>query len=246
MKCVVIIPAYNESATIATVIESLAALDRGLEILVVNDGSADDTVSCARASGRAKVIDLACNLGIGGAVQAGFIYASQHHFDVAVKFDGDGQHLASEIERLLQPLLAGQADVVIGSRFLSSGGYKSTFTRRLGIRLLAAVNSLLLGRRISDNTSGFRAYNRKTIEFLAQNYPAIDYPEPEEVVLLARNGFRVIETAVAMAPRQGGNSSISLGRSFHYMAKVLLAIMMTRLRPAVATKIPQTQCQPVV
>ena len=233
MKCIIIIPAYNEATNIASVIADLAALERNLEIIVINDGSSDDTGVQARRGGRVRVVDLACNLGIGGAVQTGLLYALRHDFDIAVKFDGDGQHLAAEIERLLEPLLAGRADVVIGSRFLGSGGYKSTFSRRLGIRLLALVNSLLLARRISDNTSGFRAYNRKAIEFLAQYYPAIDYPEPEEVVLLARNGFRVIETEVAMAPRQGGNSSISLGRSFHSMAKVLLAIMMTCLRPPV-------------
>jgi len=126
-----------------------------------------------------------------------------------------------------------EVDVVIGSRFLTDGGFRSTFSRRLGIRLLELVNSFCLGRRLRDNTSGFRAYNRRAIEFLSENYPAIDYPEPEEVVLLARNGFKIIETAVAMVPRQGGNSSISPGRSLHYMAKVLLAILMTHLRPVV-------------
>jgi glycosyltransferase involved in cell wall biosynthesis len=232
MKYLIIIPAYNEADTIVAVIDSLADLDRDLDILVINDGSKDDTVDHARAGNRAKVVDLACNLGIGGAVQTGILYAVRHNYDIAVKFDGDGQHLASEIEVLLQALLAEEADVVIGSRFLAEGGFRSTFSRRLGIRLLELVNSVCLGRRLRDNTSGFRAYNRRAIEFLAENYPAIDYPEPEEVVLLARNGFDVIETAVAMAPRQGGSSSISPGRSLHYMAKVLLAILMTHLRPA--------------
>ena len=233
MKCLIIIPAYNEANTIAAVIDSLADLDRDLDIMVINDGSQDDTVDHIRAGNRARVIDLACNLGIGGAVQTGFLYAVRHNYDIAVKFDGDGQHLALEVEVLLQTLLAEEADVVIGSRFLAEGGFRSTFSRRLGIRLLELVNSFCLGRRLRDNTSGFRAYNRRTIEFLAENYPAIDYPEPEEVVVLARNGFNVIETAVAMAPRQGGSSSISPGRSLHYMAKVLLAILMTHLRPAV-------------
>ena len=236
MKCIIIIPAYNEAASIVEVVTSLADLERKLEILVINDGSCDKTVEKARNSDCATILDLACNLGIGGAVQTGFIYALRHDFDIAVKFDGDGQHLAQEIERLLDPLLAGRADVVIGSRFLVAGGFKSTFSRRLGIQLLAMVNSVLLGRRIRDNTSGFRAYNRKAIEFLAEHYPAIDYPEPEEVVLLARNGFKIIETAVAMAPRQGGSSSITLGRSFYYMAKVLLAIVMTNLRPSAGKK----------
>ncbi len=246
MKCIIIIPAYNEAASIGGVVDSLADLERKPEILVINDGSCDNTVENARNSDRAQVLDLSCNLGIGGAVQAGFLYALRHDFDIAVKFDGDGQHLAQEVERLLEPLLAGQADVVIGSRFITAGGFRSTFSRRLGIRLLALVNSLLLGRRIRDNTSGFRAYNRKAIEFLAEHYPAIDYPEPEEVVLLARNGFEVIETAVAMAPRQGGSSSITLGRSFYYMAKVLLAIMMTYLRPAVGKNTMPSLHEPVL
>jgi len=233
MKCLIIIPAYNEADTIAAVIDSLADLDRDLDILVINDGSKDDTVNRAQVGNRAKVIDLACNLGIGGAVQTGFLYAARHNYEIVVKFDGVGQHLASEIEVLLSGLLAEEADVVIGSRFLAEGGFRSTFSRRLGIRLLELVNSFCLGRRLRDNTSGFRAYNRKAIEFLAENYPAIDYPEPEEVVLLARNGFYISETAVAMAPRQGGSSSISPGRSLHYMAKVLLAILMTHLRPVV-------------
>ncbi len=233
MKYIIIIPAYNESDTIAAVVDSLDDLAMELDILVINDGSEDDTAIRARACKRAGVIDLACNLGIGGAVQTGFIYAARNNFDIAVKFDGDGQHLASEIEVLLQALQGKEVDVVIGSRFLTDGGFKSTFSRRFGIRLLELVNSFCLGRRLRDNTSGFRAYNRRTIEFLAENYPAIDYPEPEEVVLLARNGFNIVETAVAMAPRQGGNSSISPGRSLHYMAKVLLAILMTHLRPVV-------------
>ncbi len=233
MKYIIIIPAYNESDTIAAVVDSLDDLAMELDILVINDGSEDDTAIRARACKRAGVIDLACNLGIGGAVQTGFIYAARNNFDIAVKFDGDGQHLASEIEVLLQALQGKEVDVVIGSRFLTDGGFKSTFSRRFGIRLLELVNSFCLGRRLRDNTSGFRAYNRRAIEFLAENYPAIDYPEPEEVVLLARNGFNIVETAVAMAPRQGGNSSISPGRSLHYMAKVLLAILMTHLRPVV-------------
>lgn len=233
MKYIIIIPAYNECETISAVIDSLDNLALELDILVINDGSEDDTAGRARAGKRARVIDLACNLGIGGAVQAGFIYAKQNDFDIAVKFDGDGQHLASEIELLLETLATENIDVVIGSRFLTAGGFRSTFSRRVGIRLLELVNSIFLGRRLRDNTSGFRAYNRRSIEFLAENYPAIDYPEPEEVVLLARNGFKVIETAVVMAPRQGGNSSISPGRSLHYMAKVMLAILMTHLRPPV-------------
>ena len=233
MKYLIIIPAYNEADTIVAVINSLMALNQNLEILVVNDGSHDDTVGRSRTSGQATVIDLACNLGIGGAVQTGFLYALQHNFDIAVKFDGDGQHLASEVEVLLNTMRVKDADVVIGSRFLTVGGFRSTFSRRMGIRLLGLVNSFFLGRQLRDNTSGFRAYNRKAIEFLAENYPAIDYPEPEEVVLLARNGFNIVETPVIMAPRQGGNSSLSPGRSLHYMAKVLLAIFMTHLRPVV-------------
>jgi len=226
----VIVPAYNEEKAVAGVIEDLRSLELSLDILVVNDGSKDATSAQARATGQARVVDLPKNLGIGGAVQTGFKYAARHGYRIAIQFDGDGQHLASEIPGLLQTLKTGRANMVIGSRFLENqAGYRSTFARRLGIRLFQVVNSLLIGQRVTDNTSGFRAYDREAIEFLARYYP-VDYPEPEAVILLGRNGFRMTEVFTLMRERQGGGSSIAGMTGLYYMIKVLLAILMTALR----------------
>jgi glycosyltransferase involved in cell wall biosynthesis len=226
----VIVPAYNEEKAIGLVIVDLRSLDLPLDILVVNDGSADATSSQARATGKALVVDLPKNLGIGGAVQTGFKYAARHGYRIAIQFDGDGQHLAAEIPKLLQPLKEEAASMVIGSRFLKTqAGYRSTFARRIGIRLFQTVNSLLIGQRVTDNTSGFRAYDRRAIEFLARHYP-VDYPEPEAVILLGKNGFRIAEVMTLMRERQGGGSSIAGLTGVYYMVKVLLAILMTALR----------------
>ena len=228
-----IVPAYNEEQSIGKVLEDLKGLPISLDILVVNDGSTDRTSSIARATGWARVIDLPKNLGIGGAVQTGFKYAANNGYDSAIQFDGDGQHLAAEIPKLLQALQDQGVSMVIGSRFLEEqSGYRSTMTRRIGIHLFQAVNSLLIGQRVTDNTSGFRAYDRRAIEFLARHYP-IDYPEPEAVILLGRNNFRIAEVFTVMRERQGGGSSIAGITGGYYMIKVLLAILMTAIRKPV-------------
>jgi hypothetical protein len=225
-----IVPAYNESENIAQVIEDLKGLDLPLDILVVNDGSTDNTSQVALGSGRAIVIDLPKNLGIGGAVQTGFKYASRNGYRFAVQFDGDGQHLATEIPKVLAALEARGADMVIGSRFLQKdGGFRSTFVRRIGIRIFQVLNSLLIGQKITDNTSGFRVYNRRAIDFLARYY-SVDYPEPEAVILLGRNNFRIEEESALMRERQGGDSSIAGLYGAYYMTKVILAVIMTALR----------------
>jgi hypothetical protein len=233
-ELLVIVPAYNEEENIAQVIEDLASLDIPLDIVVINDGSMDNTSLVARSGKGVLVIDLPKNLGIGGAVQTGFKYAAKNNYNIAVQFDGDGQHIAGEIPKLLEALKSPQqAGMVIGSRFLESRqGYRSTFARRIGIRLFQTVNSLLIGQRVTDNTSGFRAYDRRAIEFLARYYPH-DYPEPEAVILLGRNGFRVAEVFTSMRCRQGGDSSIAGITGVYYMIKVLLAILMTALRKPV-------------
>jgi glycosyltransferase involved in cell wall biosynthesis len=184
----------------------------------------------------AKVIDLSSNLGIGGAVQTGFKYASRNGYRVAIQFDGDGQHIAAEIPNLLKTLEDSGSAMVIGSRFLQPhNGFRSTFARRIGIRIFGLLNSLLIGQRITDSTSGFRAYNRPAIEFLAINYPS-DYPEPETVILLGKNGFRMSEVFSMMRERQGGDSSISGLTGIYYMIKVILAVLMAVLRkPTVET-----------
>lgn len=232
-EILVIVPAYNEEGSIVRVIEELASAGLPLDILVVNDGSIDATSAKARATGKARVVDLPKNLGIGGAVQTGFKYAAGNGYGIAVQFDGDGQHLASEIPKLLRALKGEGANMVIGSRFLEKqSGYRSTFVRRIGINLFQGVNSLLIGQRVTDNTSGFRAYDREAIRFLARHYP-VDYPEPEAVILFGRNGFRIAEVCTLMRERQQGGSSIGGIKGVYYMIKVLLAILMTALRKPV-------------
>lgn len=234
-EILVIIPAFNEAGNIINVINELRELEEPLDILVVNDGSQDQTG--VLAASMARVIDLPANLGIGGAVQTGFKYASRNSYRVAIQFDGDGQHIAAEIPKLLRCLEESGAAVAIGSRFLEpNNGYRSTFPRRVGIKIFEMLNSLLIGQRITDNTSGFRAYDRQAIEFLAQNYPT-DYPEPEAVILLGKNGFRLSEVFTMMRERQGGDSSIAGLTGIYYMVKVLLAVLMTVLRkPSIGKK----------
>lgn len=229
-RILAIVPAYNEEHSIAKVIEDLKSIQLPLDILIVNDGSTDNTSIAARQTGNVKVIDLALNLGIGGAVQTGFIYACQNNYDIAIQFDGDAQHVACEIEKIVTPVISGEADVVIGSRFLENrSNYKTDFVRKLGIIIFQVVISVLNRKTITDCTSGFRAYNKKAIKLLSEYYP-VDYPEPEAVILLLRNGFILKEVMVDMKQRWNGISSISLFDGVYYMIKVLLAIFMTVLR----------------
>lgn len=231
-RVLLVVPAYNEAANIERVVGDLALQLPEATVLVVNDGSADATSKLARATGRCRVIDLPCNLGIGGAVQTGFKYADRFGFDVVVQVDGDGQHKADEIRGLVAALEGGRYDMVIGSRFLGVSSFRSTALRRVGIGIFAVVNSLATRQRITDNTSGFRAYGREAITFLARHYP-VDYPEPEAVILLGRNGFKIREIPVAMEERQGGHSSIHGLKSAYYMVKVLLAIVLNLVRPPI-------------
>ena len=226
----VIVPAYNEAANIGQVINDLKTLELAPDILVVNDGSSDGTYAAAKVTQKALVINLSNNLGIGGAVQTGFKWAARNKYACAIQFDGDGQHIAAEIPKLLNKLNEGNVTMVIGSRFMEKhSGYRSTFVRRIGIRIFKTVNSLLIRQVVTDNTSGFRAYNRRAIEFLARHYP-VDYPEPEVVILLGRNGFKIAEVSARMQIRQSGASTITGLGGAYYMVKVLLAIMMTALR----------------
>jgi hypothetical protein len=220
-----IVPAYNESESIADVVADLRANVPACDIVIVDDHSTDDTSARVRASG-AGLLRLPFNLGIGGAVQTGFRYARRRGYRYAFQFDGDGQHPADHVPRLLAPLERDGADVVIGSRFLEGKGFQSTALRRVGIRVFEGLNRITSGCRITDTTSGFRAYNDRAISFLADNYPS-DYPEVEAITLLARNGFRIVEVPVVMRDRQGGVSSIGTARSLYYMAKVTLAALIS-------------------
>lgn len=229
----IIIPAFNEAGNIGRVLQGMGSSGLVADILVVNDGSLDDTSAIARSFKGVRVIDLPVNLGIGGAVQTGFLFAQRAGYDFAVQFDGDGQHLAGEIPVLMAPILDGRADVVIGSRFLTRPySYRASFFRRLGMKLIQLVNTMLIGRRITDNTSGFRAYNRLAIDLLAEYYPD-DYPEPETVVLLGRNGFQIEEVPVKMEQRKEGTSSVAGIIGPYYMLKVMLTLMMNLIRPKI-------------
>jgi glycosyltransferase involved in cell wall biosynthesis len=221
-RCLAIVPAFNEAATIAEVVSELRDFDPELEVLVVDDGSTDITSAVAEAAG-ARVLRLPINLGIGGAVQAGYLYAFERGFDLAVQVDGDGQHDPKELGRLLEPILAQRADLAIGTRFAGERSYRAPLARRIGISLFAALVSLRVRQRMTDTTSGFRAVNRRGIRLFAADYPH-DYPEIESVVTAARGDLRVCEVPVAMRQRVAGRSSITAFRSFYYVVKVLLAL----------------------
>ena len=218
----VIIPAFNEEGNIGRVIREIRDTHLPVDVLVINDGSTDGTAHKARAAG-AAVIELPYNLGIGGAVQTGFKYALRYDYQYALQLDGDGQHIPAEIVTILEPVKKGEADMVIGSRYIGDSTYKTPAMRRFGMIVFSLVNSALIGQKVTDNTSGFRAFNARAIMFLAKYYPA-DYPEPEAVVVLGRNGFKIKEVAVKMRQRTAGESSINAVRAIYYMIKVLLAI----------------------
>ena len=229
-KILIIVPAYNEADNIRGVIHKLQEENETWDVLVINDASTDNTSAIARETGFAEVIDLPFNLGIGGCVQTGFRYAREKNYDIALQFDGDGQHSAEEIYKLLDLVKSKQADVAIGSRFSQKhDGFKSSAYRRAGIRLFEWFSYLLIHQRITDHTSGFRAYNRKAVHFLADHYPS-DYPEPEVVILLGKNGFKIKETFTQMHERKGGVSSIPLTKGPYYMIKVMLAMFMSAIR----------------
>jgi glycosyltransferase involved in cell wall biosynthesis len=229
LRMVAIVPALNEEHTVPRVIDELRAFNVDLDIVVIDDGSTDRTADVAAAMG-AYVLRLPFNLGIGGAVQTGFRFAHERGYDLAVRVDGDGQHDASQLGRILEPVLAGRADIAVGSRFaVAEGGYRSSRSRRVGIRILAAVVSRVVGQRVTDTTSGFQALNRKGIALFAGDYPH-DYPEVEATVMVFRHRLQLEEVPVTMRERGGGSSSITALRSIYYMVKVLLAIFVGLFR----------------
>lgn len=226
-KILIIIPAYNEAENIVQVVSSMMTQAPQYDYLVVNDGSTDGTLAICEQE-KFRYLDLSINMGIGGAVQAGYVYAFKNKYDIAVQMDGDGQHDVAYLEKLLEPIMADEADVVIGSRFLEKEGFQTSASRRTGINILSGLIWLTTGKRIKDVTSGYRAVNRRFIEIYSKDYP-MDYPEPEAIVSAIMHLGRVREVPVQMRAREGGVSSITFKKSIYYMFKVTLAILLCRL-----------------
>jgi glycosyltransferase involved in cell wall biosynthesis len=234
-RAIAIVPAFQERDSVARVVDDIKRLSSA-DVVVIDDGSGDGTAAEAVRAG-ARVITLPFNLGIGSAVQTGYMVALEGGYDVAIQVDGDGQHPAEEIDRLIEALVETGADIVVGSRFLGDGAYRAPLGRRLGIGIFARIVSSIIGLRMTDTTSGFRASNARAISLFAAAYPH-DYPEVEAVIIAHRAGLRLVEIPVQMRERQGGRSSITPVRSAYYMLKVIMAIVMVLLRRPVKVEPP--------
>lgn len=226
MKKLVIIPAYNEAGNILQTIQDIKENTKDFDYIIINDCSNDETIDiCKRES--LNYIDLPVNLGIGGAVQTGYMYAYRNGYDIAIQFDGDGQHSAKYLEEMSEKIANEDIDMVIGSRFITNEGFQSSGMRRLGIRFLSILIKIMSGHKVTDPTSGMRMVNRKLIKLFAYDYPK-DYPEPESVVYILARKYKVMEVPVLMNARQEGTSSISPLKSIYYMIKVSIAIIIAR------------------
>ncbi len=226
-KVLIIIPAYNEEESIERVVDNLVENFPQYDYIVVNDCSNDSTEQILKRR-RYNYISLPANLGIGGAVQSGYIYATQNDYDIAIQIDGDGQHDPAYIEKLIEPIINDEADMTIGSRFIEKKGFQTSLMRRFGIKLIKFVIKLCCGTKVTDTTSGFRASSKELTSLFAKEY-AFDYPEPEAIVAASLHGFRVKDVAVEMKERDGGKSSINALRSLYYMIKVPVALIILRL-----------------
>lgn len=227
MKKLVIIPAYNEEGNLERTIEDIKKNAPDFDYVIINDCSTDRTLDMCRKHGY-SYLNLPVNLGIGGAVQTGYRYAYYRGYDVAVQFDGDGQHDASFLETMAKELEQSNSDMVIGSRFIEKEGFQSSVLRRVGIVYFTFLIKLLTGKTITDPTSGMRMVNRKLLKKFTEDYPK-DYPEPESVVAILAGNYKVKEIPVIMKERMEGESSISFRKSIYYMIKVSVAIVIARL-----------------
>lgn len=227
-RVLVIIPAHNEEDSLPATLAEVKAKSPGVDLLVVDDGSRDATSRVAREAGVA-VVRHPVNLGVGGALQTGFRWAVAHGYDIGVQLDADGQHDPAYLGVLLEPVLAGRCDVSIGSRFVEATGYRAPLNRRIGMKLFQAVVKLAIGRRITDTTSGFRAYSRPVMQVCQHEFPK-DFPDAPLLIGLARRGFRLDEVPVVMRERQAGRSFYTLGKQLYYPYKNLLASLMALIR----------------
>jgi len=226
MRVLIIIPAYNEEGNLPKLLADIKKNNPYFDVIVINDCSLDRTKEVCKYYD-SDVVNLPVNLGIGGAVQTGYKYAYYNNYDIAVQVDGDGQHNTKYINELIEKLDEG-FNLCIGSRFIVNQGFQSTATRRAGIRFFSVLIKMVTGQVVSDPTSGFRACDKKLIEYFAQEYPK-DYPEPETIVIARRNNFKVSEVPVIMAEREDGKSSITSFKSIYYMIKVTMAILIASL-----------------
>ena len=232
-RTLVIVPAYNEADNIGHVLDDLATHAAWADVVIVNDGSTDRTADIARARG-AEVLNLPCNLGVGGAVQTGYLYAAGRRYDAAVQFDGDGQHRANQIEPLVRALVESRSDLVIGSRLLEKVGFRFPFARLVGSRLLAALVRLLTAQRITDPTSGFRAASGRAIRFFAHHYPQTYLGDTAEaLVWAARQGMKIVEVPTRMRQRQAGASAATNVKGFLHTLRITLAVLVDCLEPRV-------------
>ena len=228
-RVLIIIPAYNEEATIGDVIQRITDLHPDYDIVVVNDGSIDNTAQVVRDNGHATLLQLPYNLGIGGGMQTGYKYAYRNGYDIAVQCDADGQHPVEQLTDIVAKVEDSVADMIIGSRYVADSDYTPSFIRRVGKSLLSRWVDLLIGGGVTDTTSGFRAANRKVMQVFTETYPE-DYPEPEALVILHKHGLSTAEVPVNMHPRQGGTTSIRPHGAVYYMIKVALAIFIDLFR----------------
>lgn len=228
MKKLVIIPAYNEEGGIVKTVTDVVENAKDFDYVVINDCSKDNTLKICREHSF-NVVNLPVNMGIGGGVQTGYMYAYRNGYDIAVQFDGDGQHNASYLDSMSKKLVEENLDMVIGSRYIEKEGFQSSGMRRLGIRYFTGLIKLLTGKKITDPTSGMRMINRKIMKQFSEEYPK-DYPEPESVVTILKEGAKVEEIPVKMNAREEGVSSISPSKSIYYMVKVSIAVLIAAIR----------------
>lgn len=233
MRVLMIIPAYNEEESILQTVQQIESYkefcDFTLDYVIINDGSTDKTKEIIDQY-KLNHIDLFINLGIGGAVQTGYKYAQKMNYDIAVQFDGDGQHDIASLPKLVLPIINNEADITVGSRFINpkASDFKTTFMRRFGIKIISFIIFVTTGKRIFDTTSGYRAANKKVISYFAKRYP-VKYPEPESIVHLIKRKYRFKEVGVNMFERQGGKSSITPIKSIRYMIEVCSVILISTL-----------------
>lgn len=229
MKALVIIPAFNEAASIGQVIAGAREALPEADVLVVDDGSVDETASRAIASG-ARVTSLPFNLGYGVALQTGYKYALAKGYDFVLQMDADGQHEARDLPALLEVVRSNRADVAIGSRFLKNRDYHAPLARRVGMSLFASIASLMTHTRVTDPTSGFQALNRRVVQFYASPAYPVDYPDADVLIMLHNSGFRFVEVPVTMYSDDRGKSMHGGIRPLYYVFKMLLSIFMVMLR----------------